>query len=117
MESGRSSWLRKGDWLVLRTIARCESPWIRFAVPFGTLFVMPGDDGLQGLEEDVFLDGLLPLSSCTSEMSTVASTPRERAQYGLRGDKGQSWRSRPAWAGDGHSWAGVLLRKGVCLLR
>ena len=31
VESGRSSCLRNGDWLALRTTARCESPWIRFA--------------------------------------------------------------------------------------
>ena len=42
----RSSWLRKGEWLALRTIARCESPWIRFAAQFGTLVIMPGDDGV-----------------------------------------------------------------------
>ena len=84
---GRQSWLREGEWLALRTIARCESPSIRFAAQFGTLAIMPGDDGLQGHEEDVFLDGLPPLSSCTSGIPTIASTPRELAQYGLCWDR------------------------------
>ena len=50
--SGRSSW-RERDWLALRTIVRCESPWIRFVAQLGTLGIMPGDDGLQNHEEDV----------------------------------------------------------------
>ena len=87
VERRRSSWLRKGEWLALRTIARCESPWIRFAAQLGTLVIMPGDDGLQGHEEDVVLDGVPPLPSCTSKISTTASTPREYAQYGVRGDR------------------------------
>ena len=41
---------------------------------------------VQGHEEDVFLDGLPPLSSSTSEIPTMVSTPPERAQCGLRGD-------------------------------
>ena len=44
--SGRSSWLLKRDWLVLRTIARCESPSIRCADQFGALVIMPGNEGL-----------------------------------------------------------------------
>ena len=43
---------------------RCESPWIRFAAQFGTLVVMPSDEGLQSHEQDVSLDGLPWLSSC-----------------------------------------------------
>ena len=46
---------------------------------------MPGDEELQDHEEDVFLDGLPPLSSNSSEASTIASTPR--ARFGLRGDR------------------------------
>ena len=48
---------------------------------------MPGDEEVQGYDEDVFLDGVPQLSSNTSEISTMASTPREHAQYGLRGDR------------------------------
>ena len=86
-ESGRSSWLRKREWLALRTTARCESRWIRFLAQFGTLFITLGNDGLQGHEEDVFLNGLPPLLSWTSEKTTVVSTPREHAQHGLRGNR------------------------------
>ena len=49
---GRSSW-RERDWLALRMIVRCESPWIRFVAQLGTLDIMPGDAGLQSHEEDV----------------------------------------------------------------
>ena len=63
------------------------SPWIRFATQLWTLVIMPGDEELQVPEEDVFLDGMLPLQSFTSEISTVDSTPREHAQYALRGDR------------------------------
>ena len=67
--------------------ARRESPWIRFPPQFGTLVITPRDEGLQGHEEHIFLDGLPVLSSSTSEISTRASTPREHAQYALRGDR------------------------------
>ena len=70
--------------------ARRVSPSIRFATQFGTRGIMPGDGGLQDREEeDVFLDGLPPLSSRTSQASKTASTPREHAQYGYgsRGDR------------------------------
>ena len=50
--------------------ARRVSPWIGI-----------------GREEGVFSDRLPPLSSSTSEISTTSSTPREHAQYGLRGDR------------------------------
>ena len=43
-------------------VPRRVSPWIRFAAQFGILVIMPRDEGLQGDEEDVFLDGLPPLS-------------------------------------------------------
>ena len=46
--------------------ARRVSTWIRFATQFGTPVVIPGDEGFQGREEDVFLDRLPPLSSSTS---------------------------------------------------
>ena len=52
-----------------------------------TLFITPEDEEGQGCEEDVFLDGLLPLSSSTSEASTIASTLREHAKYDLRGNR------------------------------
>ena len=68
VRSGRSSWLRNVEWIAMRTIARCESPWIRFAAQFGTSVVMPGDEVLQGRDEDVSWDGLRPLSSCTPEV-------------------------------------------------
>ena len=67
--------------------ARRVSPWMRFATQIGTLVIMAGDEGLQGHEEDVFLDRLLPLSSSTSELSMVVSTLREHAEYGLPGDR------------------------------
>ena len=57
-EGGRSSWLRKFEWLALRTIARCEILWIRFAAQFGTLVVMLGGEELQGQEGGVSWDGL-----------------------------------------------------------
>ena len=65
----------------------CVNPWIQFATQFGTLVIMPGEEGLQDQEEDGFLDGLLPLSSCTSKASTTASTPGEKAKYGIRGGR------------------------------
>ena len=65
--------------------ARRVSPWIRFAAQFGTPVITPGDEGLQGHEEDVFLDRLPPLSSSTAEITAAASKPREHAQHGLRG--------------------------------
>ena len=81
VESGRSGWLRQGEWLALRTTARCE--------PVDPLccFIKPGDDRRQDHEEDEFLDGLLPSSSTSSDASTIASTSRELAQHGLRGDR------------------------------
>ena len=38
-------------------------------------------------QKNVFLQGLLPLSSSTSEASTITSTPRDCARYGLREDR------------------------------
>ena len=73
----------EGEWLALRTIARCESPWIRFPAQPGTLFIMPGDKGLEGHEEDVFSNGLPPSPSCTSEITTIASTPELAKQTSL----------------------------------
>ena len=71
--------------------ARRVSPWMHFATQTGTLVIMPGDKELQGHEEEVFLDGLPPLRSSTSEISMMASTPREHAQYDpLGGPKGSS---------------------------
>ena len=59
---------------------------MRVAAQIGTL-IIPLDEELQGHDENVFFDGLPSLSSCTSETSTMASTPREHAQYGLRADR------------------------------
>ena len=35
----------------------------------------------------MYLDRLPPLSPSTSEISTISLTPREHAQFGLRGDR------------------------------
>ena len=45
------------------------------------------ETGLQGYEEYVFVNGLPPLPSCTSDIPAIASTPREHTQCGLRGDR------------------------------
>ena len=52
--------------------ARRVNPRMRFATQIGTLVIMPRDEGLQCHEEDVFLDGLPPLSSSTSQISSMA---------------------------------------------
>ena len=38
------------------------------------------ETGLQGYEEYVFVNGLPPLPSCTSDIPAIASTPREHTQ-------------------------------------
>ena len=57
--------------------ARRVSPWIPCS---GHLLSCQGTRGLQGHEEDVFLDGLPPLSLSRSEISTIALTPRVRTE-------------------------------------
>ena len=56
----------------------CE-PVDPFCCSVRDIVVMPEDEGLQGHEDDVFLDRLPPLSSSTSYKRTTASTPREHA--------------------------------------
>ena len=68
--------------------------------------------------EDVFLDGLLPLSSTTSETPATASTPRERAQHGLRGDRiGEADHPGPMMESVRNGRAGWLtdLPKSICM--
>ena len=75
--------------------ARRVSPRMRFASQIGTLVILPEEDG--------------------SEMSTMASTLREHAQYGLRGDRiGEADHPR---LGDGGACAGIFCRWGCCLTR
>ena len=75
------------DQEILSMRGLCASRRIRFATQFGKPVVMPRDEGLQGEEENVFLDRLPVLSSITSRIATITSTLRHRAQHGLRGDR------------------------------
>ena len=57
------------------------------------------DEGPEGQAENEFLQGLPPLSSSTSEASTIASTPRHHARCGLRGDRvGEAAHPGPTFA-------------------
>ena len=69
----------------LHRFSTSVNPWNLFATQFGTFVIMPGDEGPEDHAENEFLQGLSPLSSSTSEASTIASTPRDHARYDLRG--------------------------------
>ena len=60
---------------------------VLFASQFGTPLIMPGDEGPQDHGESEFFQVLLPLSSSTSEASSITSAPRDHARHGLRGDR------------------------------
>jgi len=53
-----------------------------FATQFGTLVIMPGDEGPEDHAENE-TQGLPALSSSSLEASTLASTPRDHARNGL----------------------------------
>ena len=66
---------------------RRVNPWILFATPIGTLLLTPGNDSLEDHSEDEFLRRVPPISSSISGCSTLAPTPRDRAQYGSRAER------------------------------
>ena len=68
--------------LVGHFAARRVNPWIRLATQYGTLAVTLADEDPEGL-----CTGLPLLSPSSSDTSTLASTPRDRAWYGLRGER------------------------------
>ena len=67
----------QGFWAVAGLCASQRvNPRILFATQFGTLVIMPGDEGPKDHAENEFLQGLPPLTTSASEASTITSTPR-----------------------------------------